>query len=188
MDKLEHICDTALHLFTENGYGQTPLSRIANEVGLTKAGLYHYFKSKEELLFLIHDRHLKENLIPILEKAETIPDPWERITFFIKTYTKYAMGEDASTKVLVHEVGNLMPQHRQIIRGVWRRTLDLLRHAIFEMEKTGRSKKVNATFAAFAALGMCTWTFYWFDYDRKESADELADTYTEIFMSGLMEE
>jgi hypothetical protein len=56
------------------------------------------------------------------------------------------------------------------------------------MEKAGRSKKINTTFAAFAALGMCTWTFYWFDYDRKESADELADTYTGIFMNGVMKE
>lgn len=185
MDKLQQICDKALEMFIAHGYAQTPLSRIASAVGLTKAGLYHYFKSKEELLFLIHDRHLKANFIPILEQAEEIADPQERITFFIRTYTKHSMTEDPSPRVLIHEVGNLLPQHRRVITDVWKRTLDLLRNAISELEQTGGISEVNKSFAAFAALGMCSWTFYWFDYDRKDSADELAETYVDIFLKGL---
>jgi TetR/AcrR family transcriptional regulator, cholesterol catabolism regulator len=184
-NKLDQICDTALGMFITDGYAQTPLSRIASAVGLTKAGLYHYFKSKEELLFLIHERHLQRLFIPILEEAETIPDPRERIAYFIKAYTRHCMVEDASAKVLVHEVGNLMPEHREIIENVWKRTLNLLRNAILEMEKAGDSKKHNKTFAAFAALGMCSWTFYWFDFDRRQSAEELAETYVDIFLNGL---
>ncbi len=185
MDKLQQICNTALEMFIADGYSQTPLSRIASAVGLTKAGLYHYFKSKEELLFLIHDRHLKTNFIPILEQAEKIVDPRERITFFIRSYTKHSMAEDQSPRVLIHEVGNLLPQHRRIITDVWKRTLDLLKTAIIEMKQSQNIKEINETFAAFAALGMCSWTFYWFDYSRKDSAGDLADTYVEIFMKGL---
>lgn len=188
MDKLEEICDTALEMFLANGYGQSPLSRIASAVGLTKAGLYHYFKSKEELLFLIHERHLKKHFIPILEKAERIPDPEERISFFMASYTKHALVEDASAKVLIHEASHLLPHHRKKIEDVWRRTLDLIRNAFVEMEKAGKIKPLNKTFAAFAALGMCSWTFYWFDYDRRETADELSRTYVEIFLHGLMDQ
>jgi len=185
MDKLDQICNTAFELFLTDGYAQTPLSRIASAVGLTKAGLYHYFKSKEELLFLIHERHLQKHMIPILEKAERIADPQERIATFIRAYTRHAMTEDASARVLVHEVGNLMPHHRAKIESVWKRTLDLLRNAVAEMQNEGTAKRLNRTFAAFAALGMCTWTFYWFDYERRETVDELADTYAEIFLKGL---
>ena len=64
MDKLEQICKTALEMFVVDGYNKTPLSKIASAVGLTKAGLYHYFKSKEELLFLIHEQDLKNTFIP----------------------------------------------------------------------------------------------------------------------------
>jgi AcrR family transcriptional regulator len=187
MDKMEQICNTALEMFIADGYSQTPLSRIATAVGLTKAGLYHYFKSKEELLFLLHERQIKKQFLPILEEAEKIRDPEQRIAFFINNYTKHSMAEDASVKILVHEVGNLKPHHKDIIRSVWKRTLDFLRNAIRELEESGRIRKINRTFAAFAALGMCSWTFYWFDYDRKESADELADTYVEIFLKGLMQ-
>jgi len=174
-------------MFVANGYWQTPMSQIASAVGLTKAGLYHYFKSKEELLFVIHEEDLKKNLIPILEQAEKIVDPKERLAWFIKAFTKRAMAADPSMKVLIHEVGNLKPQHQKEIQSVWKRTLDLLRNALAELEKTGGSKKFNKSFAAFAALGMCSWTLYWFDYDRKESADELAETFKEIFLNGLID-
>lgn len=113
MNKREIICDTALKMFIADGYWQTPMSRIAAAVGITKAGLYHYFKSKEELLFVIHEQDLKKNLIPILEHAEEIADPKERIAWFIKTFTKRAMAADPSMKVLIHEVGNLKPLHQK---------------------------------------------------------------------------
>jgi AcrR family transcriptional regulator len=183
--KLDEICDIALELFIAYGYDQTPLSRIAKAIGLTKAGLYHYFSSKEELLFFIHDRHLKNILIPMLDAAERIPDPEERLAFFLKNYTKKSMTADAAARVLVHENRKLKPVHQEKIKGVWRRVFNLIRDALSEMEAMGKIRRTNKTFAAFAALGMCSWTFYWFDYDRKKSAEELADTYVQILFKGL---
>ncbi len=184
-DRLEKICDKALELFIEEGYDQTPLSRIASELGLTKAGLYHYFSSKEELLFHIHDRHMKKVFIPILERARSVPDPGERIRFFVRSYTLEAMTRDLAPRVLVHETRKLASRHREKIEAVWRQGFDLIREALSELEAAGRIKPLNKTFATFAALGMCSWTFYWFDYARRDSAGELADTYVEIFLRGL---
>jgi AcrR family transcriptional regulator len=187
-NKMEEIYDTALKLFVADGYDQTPLSRIAKALGVSKAGLYHYFSSKEDLLFFIHDWHLKNNLIPMLDAAERIPDPEERIAFFINSYTKKLMAADAATRVLVHENRRLKPAHQEKIKSVWRRVLNLIRDAFSEMEAMGKIRRTNKTFAAFAALGMCSWTFYWFDYDRKQSAQELADTYVQILLKGLKKE
>ena len=53
------------------------------------------------------------------------------------------------------------------------------------MQASGKTKKMNSAFAAFAAIGMCSWTFYWFDYSRKEGAEELAETFVEIFLKGI---
>ena len=100
-------------MFVANGYDQTALSQIAKALGLTKAGLYHYFSSKEDLLFFIHERHMKRVFIPILEAAEKISDPEERIVYFIKNYTLKAMTRDASTRVLVHETHNLKTKNRE---------------------------------------------------------------------------
>jgi TetR/AcrR family transcriptional regulator, cholesterol catabolism regulator len=185
-DRLEEIYDKALELFVANGYEQTALSRIAKELGLTKAGLYHYFSSKEDLLFFVHERHMKRIFIPILEAAQEIIDPEERIVYFIRNYTLKAMTRDASARVLVHETNNLKTENREKITVLWKNGLDLIRKSLSEMEIEGKIGKINKTFAAFALLGMCSWTFYWFDYERQESGEELADTYAKIFLKGIL--
>jgi len=185
-DRLEKIYEKALELFVANGYDQTALSQIARELGLTKAGLYHYFSSKEELLFFVHERHMQRVFNPILEAAEKISDPEDRIVFFIKNYTVEAMTKDASARVLVHETHNLKTENRKRITDFWKNGLDLIRNTLSEMEAQGKIEKINKNFAAFALLGMCSWTFYWFDYERKESGEELADTYVKIFLKGVL--
>jgi AcrR family transcriptional regulator len=188
LDRREEIYEKAMELFIAEGYDRTPLSKIAKTLGLAKAGLYHYFNSKEDLLFFIHERNLKRDLIPIMESAEKIRDPEERISYLIKEYTRASMTRDASERVLIHEVGKLKPEHRKIINQSWRRFFDLFRNSLSELEVLGKSKKINKTFAAFALIGMCRWTFYWFDAGRMESANELSDTYEEVFFRGILKE
>ena len=91
MDKREDIYEKALELFISQGYDATPLSQIAAALGLTKAGIYYYFKSKEELLFYIHDRNMKRDLVPIIEGAEKIKDPEDRISYLISNYVEKSM-------------------------------------------------------------------------------------------------
>jgi len=188
MDRREEIYEKSLELFIENGYVQTPLSRIAEVLNLTKAGLYHYFKSKEELLFFIHEHNLKKDFIPTLEAAEKISDPQERITHFLKNYMQRSLTKNAAAKMLIQEANKLKPEHHEKIKKVWRRAFDLIYNAISELEEAGKVERVNKTFATFAAIGMCSWTFYWFDYDRKKSGAELSDTYMNIFFKGLLKD
>ena len=61
-------------------------------------------------------------------------------------------------------------------------------NTLAELESLGKVKKMNRTFAAFALIGMCRWTFNWFDPDRQESAGELCNTYNEIFFRGILKD
>lgn len=186
MDKREQIYEKALELFIANGYDQTPLSQIARELKLTKAGLYHYFQSKEELLFFLHQHNMEKDFIPVLEEAKKITDPEKRIAFFLKNYTIRSLTKNAAVKVLIHEINRLKPKHQKIIKKTWRRAFNFIYDAISELESTGKIKGINKTFATFAAIGMCSWTFYWFDYNRRETGNELSETYIKIFLNGLL--
>ena len=186
MDKREQIYEKALELFIANGYDQTPLSQIARELKLTKAGLYHYFQSKEELLFFLHRHNMEKDFVPVLEAAEKISDPEKRIGYFLKNYTMRSMTKNAAAKVLIHEINRLKHEHKETIKKTWRRAYHLIYDAISELERAGKVKGINKTFATFAAIGMCSWTFYWFDYNRRETGSELSDTYVTVFLNGLL--
>lgn len=184
MDRREEIYETALELFTERGYDNTPLSLIAKSLGLSKGGLFHYFQSKEHLLFLLHEHTVKRDMIPIIEAAEAILDPEERLRHFLLSYSQL-LARTGKARVLIHEVKRLTPDHYEAIRSVWRRAFDLVRKTLIELETAGRVKDVDKTFAAFALIGMCSWVFYWFDYSRRDSATALSETFLEIFFRGI---
>ena len=187
MDTKSEIYKKALEIFTKRGYDNTPMSHIAKALGVTKAALYHHFPSKEGLLYFIIDRMTEERFMPILDEAEKIPDPENRLTYFVKHYAKL-LTEDATAKIIIHEARRLAPQDFKKIKKTYRRAFDLLKTSISEIQASHHSKKLNPSFVAFAAIGMCSWTFYWFDYTRKDSREELADTFLEVLFKGIAPE
>lgn len=186
LDRAEETVDVALKLFLERGYDNTPMSLIAQELGLTKAGVYHHFESKEDLLYVIHRNNVERLLLPVIEKSEAVADAEARLrTFMVELGSLFA--RDPSARILISEAKRMAPEHFEEIRDVWRRGFTLVRDAIRELQRQGRCKpNINATFAAFGAIGMCSWINYWFDHSRPESGPEVAATMAELFMNGAL--
>ena len=185
MSKKLEICEKAMELFCERGYDNTPMSHIAKALGASKAILYHYFANKEELLFFIIDYQMEEKLSPILDHAAAIADPEERLRYFIKNYTLLLVG-DRQSRIVLHEAHRLDPQHSKIIKARHLRVYQLIHDAIAQMESQGKIKAPNKAFTTFAAIGMCSWIFYWFDYERKEMGDQLSETFADLFFNGIL--
>lgn len=185
--RAEEIYRVAVTLFLERGYDNTPLSLIATELGLTKAGLYHHFESKEHLLFLAHRDSIEKNLVPIIERAEQEADPEQRLNRYLREFAQL-MASDPAIRLLIDEAKRLSPQNFAVIQQVWRRGYGVMRRSIDELQAAGRcDPKLNPAFAAFAAIGMCTWTLYWFDADRDDQREELGDTFARIFLNGVLD-
>ena len=185
-DQRSRVGDIALDLFLEHGYDATPMSLIAKRAGLTKAGIYHHFESKEELLYFAHKRHIEGLLIPMLEATAAETDAERRIEIFIHEYalllTRYPF-----LRVLINETKRLSAEREKEIRNAWRMGLHLVRDAIVELQKSGRClPDINPTYAAFSAIGMCSWICNWFDPNRRESGDEVAQTMAHLFVRGIL--
>ncbi|MDB4443956.1 TetR/AcrR family transcriptional regulator [bacterium] len=185
MDQREKLYKKALALFNSRGYDNTSVSQIAKALNLSKASLYHYMSSKQHLLFLIYENYLERHFIPIFESAEKISDPNKRLTFVIQSLAKLAATEP-SVRVLVHESRRLDNKYHKEIKIVWGRAFQVIRDAITELQSSKKAKKLNSAFAAFAVMGMTSFIFYWYDYKRKASAEELSKTLLEIFLKGLL--
>ncbi|OBB19165.1 TetR family transcriptional regulator [Mycobacteriaceae bacterium 1482268.1] len=64
------VLDAALELFAEHGVSGTSLQMIADAVGITKAAVYHQFRTKDHIVIAVTERELGR-LVPALEEAET---------------------------------------------------------------------------------------------------------------------
>jgi AcrR family transcriptional regulator len=184
--RVEEVVEVALKLFLERGYDNTPMSLLAKRLGLTKAGIYHHFASKEDLLFLVHETAMERGLKPVFEAAAREQDPERRLRAFLYEHAR-RLALDPTAMLLIREARRLSPKHLVEIKKTWRRGFDVVREAITELQRQGRCRPdVEATFAAFAGIGMASWIAYWFDPSRPQSAEAVAKTMTDIFIGGLL--
>src|ERR1700746_3349418 len=87
--KLEHILRTASRIFAEKSYHSTSMRDISRETGVSLAGLYHYCKWKEELLFLIQDNCFGRVLERLEERLQAQDDPIAKLRIFIENHPSF---------------------------------------------------------------------------------------------------
>ena len=183
---LDGVSEQLTELILERGYDNTPMSVIAKTLGMTKAGIYHHIETKEDLLYAVHRRAIDQMLLPVIERAELVPEPEAKLRLFLFEYA-HLMTRDPAARVLINEAHRLSPERFDAIRGIWRRGYHLVRDSIAALQETGRCRNdINPGYAAFAALGMCSWILYWFDYTRPSAGNKIAETMCNIFMSGML--
>jgi AcrR family transcriptional regulator len=180
------ICRTAAQIFRDRGYDATSVSDIARALGMTKAGLYHYFDSKEALLFEIMtyglDRVRDEVLVPV----RIIGDPEERLRQIVIRHARIATHGRGAVANLGDEIRALPPPARKQIEERMRRYFDLVRTTLVELRSAGRLRRVDPTVAAFSLLGMILWLPRWFRQDGRLSQEQVADEIANIALAGLL--
>src|SRR5213595_2635490 len=113
--KLELILRTAARIFAEKSYHSTSMRDIARATGVSLAGLYHYCKSKEELLFLIQDHCFAVVRERLEERIKDVDDPIEKLHIFIDNHLSFFAANMAEMKVLSHEAESLEGElHRHV--------------------------------------------------------------------------
>ncbi|MDP9831122.1 TetR/AcrR family transcriptional regulator [Kineosporia succinea] len=79
---VDDVMRAALELFAEQGYANTSVQQLVEAAGVTKGALYHYFQSKDDLLFAIYERILTvqtEHLHAIVEKNLGVEETVRRV-------------------------------------------------------------------------------------------------------------
>src|SRR5436190_22371638 len=100
---------TAARIILQKGYDATSVSDIANALGITKAGLYHYIRGKTELLYEIMKYGLRELDREVMAPAQKITDPEQRLRFIISTHAQLVTRGDGAVTILVDEARALSP-------------------------------------------------------------------------------
>src|SRR6266446_10997013 len=196
--KLEHILRTSARIFAEKSYHSTSMRDISRATGVSLAGLYHYCKSKEELLFLIQDHCFGRVLERFDERIRGIDDPFERLRVFVDNHLSFFAANMAEMKVLSHEAESLagdLHEHvsarkRQYTRRARKIISEVQQDAVSSPRATRRNgqpkRTVDTTVATYALFGMMNWIYNWYDPRGKLSVSQLVDNITRLFLSGFL--
>lgn len=181
-DKLERLLRTAAAVFAEKGYHSASIRDISRATGISLSGLYYYFRSKEELLFLIQN-HCFQTVIENLEtRLAEVCDPGERLHILVDNHVRFFAANMNEMKVLSHEASALSGDLRKQVNARKRHYVDLCESVVGALCPDDDVAARRA--AAFSLFGMMNWIYTWYHPERDLPVDQLVDRMTHIFLSG----
>jgi AcrR family transcriptional regulator len=182
-EKLESILRTAAAIFAEKGYHQASIRDIARATGVSLSGLYYYFNSKEELLFLIQD-HAFGTLLANLERMLAgVSDPHLRLRLLMENHLRYFIDAQAEMKVLSHESESLSGDFRRQVNAKKRRLSEVAGEILREIRPDGG---VDLRVATFSLFGMMNWLYNWHRPDADAPVEALVEGMYHIFLHGYL--
>jgi TetR/AcrR family transcriptional regulator len=170
--------------FAEKGFHGTSLNAIAKGVKLTKSGLFHYVRNKEELLFACYEEVLAsaEECIVAAERAEG--DAPTKIAQYIRTHMS-RLDKPGGYFAIISELYVLSPDQQQILRkkarGIDKRLQAIIEDGITE----GSIGYDNPRMAVYAIDGALNWLPKWFSSSGPETTEEIAEDFIRFFLNGL---
>ena len=185
-ERLAEIYRTAAQIILRKGYDATSINDIANALGMTKAGLYHYINGKKELLFDIMNFGLDELDEEVATPAGSIPDSLERLHFIIKSHAQLVTRGQGAITILVDEITALTPAQNRIITRRKRAYFNRLRELLNNLKAEGKLQDVDTTAATFSLLGMISWLSRWFRQNGALTEEQVADQISTIAFHGLI--
>ena len=183
-DRKEFLLKKAAELFLEFGYSKTSMKKLAEATGLQAPAIYHYFKSKEEILFGLEEAGARTFRKKIIEKVNDLDDAEEKI------------------KILIANVINILPSYGGLpllmLQGFWpkktnivrkkraRETFHFIRDALQELaESKGIQEPIDPTVAAFSLIGMTSWIYKWHNPKGRISLEMLIHNVMRLFFQGF---
>ena len=185
-ERLAEVYRTAAQIILRKGYDATSINDIANALGMTKAGLYHYINGKKELLFDIMNFGLDELDEEVATPACSITDPSARLRFIIASHAQLVTRGQGAITILVDEITALTPAQNRIITRRKREYFDRLRDVLNELKTAGKLNDVDTTAATFSLLGMVNWLSRWFRQDGDLTQEQVAEQIVKIAPNGLL--
>lgn len=182
-NRKEEILQIAYELFTEKGFTETTIRDICRASGLTSAGLYHYFKSKEALLNGV-ERSIYQEFEALFDEVHE--DPEQDIRSFIRSYVELFLTHKNLLHILIER--SLYKSEGEFADECLKRRRDFVLNLKKRLERAKEAGLTNSDakpiMATFHLIAMCSWTSLWFNPDGQVTKEELIQSISDFLIKG----
>ncbi len=183
-ERRDSILAKAAALYARFGFHGSSISDLAQACGVSKSLLYHYFASKEDVLFEIMSGHVRA-LAGVADGTAAESDPARRLRALTRGFMALYVDAADAHKVLVNDLDKLPPKRRANVIAIERGLVETVDAIIARLSKRLAARRHERRAATMIYFGMINWTHTWFDprgpVDDQAFADQVVDT----FLKGL---
>lgn len=181
-DRRRRILDIAAALIAEHGFDGASMSMIAARASLSKPGLYHYYDSKEALLFDILHSHLTALRATIAAVPADLA-PEARLRALIQALLAAYRDADDRHKAQINDLPRLPREQQQAIKAIERDIIAPFREVIAALNP--RLEPHQLTPVTMSLFGILNWQYTWFQASGRMSLEDYGELVARLFLDGL---
>ena len=182
--RLAKILEHATEVFYEKGYEGASMRDLSRHSGMSLAGMYYYFESKERLLYLIQKHTFSTIVERLRARLEGVSDPEQRIRIFIQNHLEYFLANQKAMKVLSHEDDVLKNGYGAEIASIKREYYRICIELLDQLKRT-KQLEYSSRIAVLTLFGMMNWIYTWYNQRADGHAEALARQMADIFLQGV---
>jgi AcrR family transcriptional regulator len=185
--KRQGILSRSATLFAEHGFTGTSITMIAEACGVSKALMYHYYSSKDAVLFDLLEDHL-QNLVSVVEAAARSADDGKDRLFSISAALLEAYrGADAEHQVQISSLKLLPQAEQETLKELERKLVAIVSEAIAAAIPHLAKKRQLLKPLTMSLFGMLNWHYLWFRDGKGITREKYARMVTALILSGAGE-
>ena len=183
----DRIIETSLRLFEAHSYHRVTVDQIVRESGTSKGGFYHNFKSKDELLYTIHDHFISYVLEKGREAYQKWDTPTERLHAIVKSFVMMIDLYKSEVTVFYQESNLLAPEYFSAIEVKRNQYRDMMYKVVQDGIASGEFRaELPFQIVSMAIFGMVNWTYKWYQKTGVYTIEQIADIYADMILHSLL--
>ncbi|SEE25920.1 TetR/AcrR family transcriptional regulator [Bradyrhizobium erythrophlei] len=179
------ILTTACGLFARQGYMRASIADLADACKLSRGALYHYFDSKEAILFAILDAHIREMIADVeaamAGKAATL----EQFRAAIQAIVALNARSSDEQRVILNDLSFLGETEQDAIKALERQLVDTVSDLLVELDKEGKIVRRTKKIYSMMLFGILNFSHTWYDPKGGVDPGEFADMVVDLFLYGF---
>jgi AcrR family transcriptional regulator len=184
-ERKEAIVASAAALFAAHGFNGASVADIAERCKTSKSLIYHYYESKEDILYDVMISHVRALAQAAADAMAGTARPERKLRDLTQLFMALYVGAADRHKVLLNDLDYVPKLRRAEIVAVQRGLIANVETLLSQIEP-GLKRKPGAAFAAaMLFFGTINWTHTWFDPDGAVSAEALANMAVDLTLGGI---
>jgi len=184
--KLEDVLEAGARVIAREGYGNATIRQVAHEAGMSLAGLYHYFSSKEELLFLIQHHTFGAILERLEERLKGVHDPRRRLSVMVTNHLEHFLARMDDLRVCARELESLGGLYFEQVEALRHRYFAITLEIVESISNEAGGSRSEPRLATLYLFGMLNWIYMWYPDTDGVLGEEMSEQLLALFLEGYL--
>jgi len=179
------ILTAACGLFAKQGYMRASIAELADACKLSRGALYHYFESKEAILFAILDAHVRQMIADVEAAMARQSTTLDRFRAAIRAIVELNARSSNEQRLILNDLSFLAEAEQQAIKTLERQLVDTISDLLIRLDTEGKIVKRSKKVYTMMLFGMLNFSHTWYDPKGDIEPKEFADMVVDLFLYGF---